>query len=40
MDHSYIGINLPNMVSIVLMAVVGFVLLGAISASIQTYRNG
>lgn len=39
MERSYIPLNFPNTVSIVLMATVGFILLGAVSATIQNYRG-
>jgi hypothetical protein len=40
MERVYLQWNLPNWITVVLMAVIGFALVGAIAAGIKGYTSG
>lgn len=40
MERNYLQVNLPNVVSITLMAAVGVSLIGLVSGAINKIRNG
>lgn len=40
MDTNYIALNVPNTITIVIMATVGILVLGLISAALQSYMAG